>query len=208
MRERPLLFVGADERQGSIGAHTARVGAEVAVVGTFVILTERHGIDATMIHEGHERELRALEEVFDHHFAFAERLSHKHVAESVVRLGLVLRYNYAFAGSQTVVFENRGISPAGTDVGDGFVVVGETAVRGCRHIVTCHELFGKLLAGLNLCGGFGVSEDGNACRAEGIHHACGETGFGSYDAEVDLLLLCEGEKGRNVGVGDGHALGK
>ena len=208
MVERPLLFFGADKRQRRVSAHTTGVGAFVVVIGALVVLAEGHGVDAVVVDESHEGELGANQVVFDDDFAFAEGFSHEHVAESAVGFGFILRNDYALACCQSVVLEDGGIGATRADIGEGFVIVREAAVGGCRDVVAGHEFLGELLARLNLRGSLGVPEDGYAGGAESVYDTCGQTGFRADDAEVDVLLLSKGEEGGNVGVGNGYTLGQ
>ncbi len=45
-----------------------------------MVLTQRHGIHAVVIHKGHEGKLGSLQEILNHHFPFAEGLAHQHIA--------------------------------------------------------------------------------------------------------------------------------
>ena len=175
----PLLLFCADKGQRSIGAHSAGVGTFVAVIGALVVLTQGHRIDAIVVHKGHEGELRTFQIVLDDHFSFAERFTHQHITQRLLCFLLVLGYHYALAGRQAIVFEHSRIRIARTHISDSFIIIGKTAVCRCRHMIFGHELFGKLLAGFNLRGVFGMTEHRYIRYAESISHAGRQTGFRS-----------------------------
>ena len=99
-----------------------------------------------MIHKSHEGELRTFQIVLDDHFAFAEGFTYQHIAQRMVCFLLVLCNHDTFACCQTIVFEYGRIGVAGTNIGDGFFVVVETAICRCRHMILSHQFFGELFA--------------------------------------------------------------
>ena len=101
-------------------------------------------------HNTHEREFRAVEEVFNHHTSLAETFVEKHIAKSGLGLFIGHGHDHAFAGCKSVIFDNGGQRTA-LDILQGFVEIVECFICSGRHIIFGHNLLCKFLAALYAC---------------------------------------------------------
>ena len=205
MLQRKGLVLLGDERQRRISAHATRVRTFVVVIRTLMVLRERHRIDLLPMHKAHKGKLRTLQEIFYHHLAFAERFVAEHILQSRVRLFQGLRYHHALACRQTIVFQHGRQTPC-THICNGVLVAFKRPITCRGHMVFGHNLFGKLLAGLNLRRCLRVPEDRHARIAECVHHACRQRRLGTYHRQINGLLPCECHQCRHIRVLDSHTL--
>ena len=77
--QRIAFILRRHERQGRIGAHTARIGTLVAVVGALMVLRQRHRPHLMSRNEAHERKLGTFEVILDDHLALAELVVEQHM---------------------------------------------------------------------------------------------------------------------------------
>ena len=159
-----------------------------------------------VIHKGHEREFRALQEILNHHFALAKCLSNQHVTQGLIRFFLVLRNHHSFSGGKAVVLQYSGISIPLANIRHRLLVVGKRAVSRSRHVIFRHQLFRKLLAGFNLGGGFGMAKNRNTRLTESVCHAGIQSRFRSHHAEIDFILFGKSQQCLHLRIFDSHTL--
>ena len=137
------------------------------------------GVDLGAVHEAHEAEFGAVQEFLYHHAAFAELVVEQHVAQSGLGFGVVLGHDDAFAGGQSVIFDDD-LFGTGQHVVERGPELLERA-RSCRgDVVAGHQFLGERLAGLDLRGGPGGAEDAQAPFAELVDNAVSQRHFGAY----------------------------
>ena len=198
-------FLG-DERHGRIGSHAARVWSGVIVVGTLVVAGDVERVELASVDQTHERELRAVEELLDHHAALAELLVEQHVAQRVFGLAHSEGHDDALAGGESVIFyHNR--NRAGLDICKRLVEVAERAVGRSRHAMTRHEILSILFRTLDAGRSLGRAEYLQSLLAEAVDDAEGQRGLRAHDRHVYFILLGESEQSLDVRHGQGNAFG-
>ncbi len=135
------------------------------------------------------RASRGAEGAVDHHHANR-------------RLGLVtvLGNDHALAGGQTVGLDHdRAAELAAANRPNRVVGVGADPVSRGRHAVPVHEVLGERLACFEACGQPPGPEDGTAAGAEQIGDTTLEGDLGTYDGQIDPLLLGKREHRLRIG---------
>ena len=194
-----IHFLGRDERQSGIGAHTAGIGPLVAVKRPFVVLRQRHRIHVLALHEAEEGELRSGEEILHHHPALAEGMVQEHVGQRSAGLFQVLGDDNPLAGGQAVILEH-GRERTGAHIGQRLVKVGKSLV-GCRgNVVFGHQALGEFLGALDGRGGLAVAENQQAFGTERIRDAGGQGRFGTHHREVHMVSQGKGQQPFHIGV--------
>ena len=200
------FVLGRDERQGRIGAHTARIGTFIAVERPFVILRQHHRQHLAPRHETHERKFGSGQKILHDHTSLAELVVQQHVAQRGI--GLLHRPgdNDTLSRSQTIVFQDGG-QRARTNVLRSLPVIVERPVTGRRNTVPPHQIFCKLLARLDAGRRLRRAENTKSLLTEAIDDTGHERRFGSYHREVDLFFTSKGKQSLDIGILDRHTLG-
>ena len=137
--------------------------------------------------------------VFDENLAASgtEFVAGEHVVDGGFGFGEGLGDDHAFAGGESVGFDNDG-GAALADVGEGGLYLGEDAGGGGGDTVFEEELFGENLGGFE-AGTVGLrAVGGDTDGGEGVYETEGERDLGADDDEVDFLALDEGDEAGDV----------
>ena len=204
--QRIAFVLRRHERQGRIGAHTARIGTLVAVVGPFVVLRQRHRPHLVSRNEAHERKLGTFEVILDDHLALAELVVEQHIPQRRFGLGHRPGDHHAFSGGQSVVFQHCG-QRTPLHIGQRPGIVGECAESGCRDGIFSHQPFGELLRRFDARRCLRRTEDAQPRGPEAVDDTRRQRHFGTHDREADAPLRGKVTQAFHLGFTNGHALG-
>ena len=194
------------ERQRRVGAHAARIGPFVAIVGPLVILRQRHRIDTPAVDETHERELGPFEPILDHHLAVPELVVEQHVAQRGIGLLHRLRDDHTLACRQPVVFQHCRQRTRGHVVAR-LLIRGEGTETRRRDTVFGHQLLGELLRRLDARGRLRRAEDPQSRRTETVDDTRRQRRFGAYDRQRHVVRQCKIAQSLHLRLADRDALG-
>ena len=174
--------MGREHGWGAVGAHTAGIGAGVAVVGALVVLSsaERQGMPA--VTESEKRDLFASQELLDDdgRACFTEATGVHHMIYGAESHCLGGSHHHAFAGGQAIGLDyQRGTAAADEISGGGGIVELLPARRGDAGGVA--NLLGEGLAALEPGGSGGGAKAGNTSVVHRVDDAGDERRFGTGD---------------------------
>lgn len=141
-----------DQFAAGDGAHATGIGSFVGVEDAFIIAGGAEDVVFSIGQTGEDADFWTGQAFFDDEASWAESVVDEDVFEEVIDHGWGGTDGDAFAGGETIEFEDDG--PLGGDVrdgGSGFVEGGGGSVARSGDAVADEEFFGKLFTGFELC---------------------------------------------------------
>ncbi len=190
MGEEPIAHGVVNQCRRGIGAHTAGIGAGVALAQALVVLRGGQRHYPLAIAEHQERNFLAFEKFFQHHASagFADHASGQHLGCDRERLIARGGDHDSFARGETVGLHHHRRVEVRQRFLDLFRRCANCEVRR-GNAVAAHEVLGKTLARFQPCGGGGGTEDAQAAPLEFVHHSGGEWNFRADDGQIGLYAI-------------------
>ena len=145
---------GIDERGGAVGAHAARVGATVAVVGGLVVLKRRQRDDRSAVGDGHHAHLDPIEPFLDEDALGrgGKLLVATEAVECGERRSAIVAHEHTLARGEPVCLHHHRHVFAGLEIVAGSGHAAKLAEHRGRDIAPVHDLLAEQFAALELRG--------------------------------------------------------
>ena len=192
-----LQHLVGHQRSGAVSAHSAGVGALVAIVGGLVVLRGRQRDDGLTVGDRQHAGFRANQFLFNDQLipCLAEFAIVTDPLNGFECLIACRAHDDTFASGQSVGFDDDRYVTfhfiAFHQVSAGAGGVAEHLIIGSGDIGAAEQILAEDLAGFELCGAFGGAEDVQIGVHKRIHNARGQRRLGSHDGQADIVLAGE-----------------